>query len=90
MLIGRKLLKDKGILLDQVSHQNVQELLTVLEDNQAQYHADAVQALKNALTACYGDRPVSFAPAVVGDLQARRPAGNARRLLADEGLNGSD
>lgn len=60
MLIGRKLLKDKGILLDQVSHQNVQELLTVLEANQAQYYADATQALKNALTACYGDRPVSL------------------------------
>ena len=60
MLIGRKLLKDKGILLDQVSHQNVQELSTVLEANQAQYYADATQALKNALTACYGDRPVSL------------------------------
>ena len=60
MLIGRKLLKDKGILLDQVSHQNIQELLTVLEDSQAQYHADAIQALENALTDCYGDRPVSL------------------------------
>ena len=60
MLIGRKLLKDKGILLDQVSHQNVQELSTVFEANQAQYHADAIQALKNALTACYGDRDVSL------------------------------
>ena len=60
MLIGRALLKDKDVPLDQVSHQNFQELLKALEDHQAQYHADAVQALENALTACYGDRDVSL------------------------------
>ena len=60
MLIGRNLLKDKGISLDQVSHQNIQELLTALEDNQPQYHADAIQSLKNALKACYGDRNISL------------------------------
>lgn len=80
MLIGRKILKDKGILLDQVSHQNVRELLTVLEDNQVQYHADAVQALENALRACYGDRPVSLQQSI----------GNAWCPLAGERLNGSD
>ena len=60
MLIGRALLKDRDIPLDQVSHRNIQELLKALEDNQAQYHADAVQALENALTACYGNRAVSL------------------------------
>ena len=60
MLIGRKLLKDKGIPFDQVSHRNVPELLQEFEDNQAQYHADAIQSLENALEACYGDRNVSL------------------------------
>ena len=60
MLIGRKLLKDKGVPLDRVSHQNVQDLLQALEKNQAQYHVDAIQMLEDALKACYGDREVSL------------------------------
>lgn len=60
MLIGRKLLKDKGIPLDQVFHRNVQELLQEFEDNQAQYHADAIQSLETALKTCYGTRNVSL------------------------------
>ncbi len=60
MLIGRKLLKDEGISPDQVSHRNVQGLLQTFEDNQAQYHADAIQLLKDALKACYGERAVSL------------------------------
>ena len=60
MLIGRKLLKDKSIPLGQVSHRNVQELLREFEDNQAQYHADAIQSLETALKTCYGDRNVSL------------------------------
>ena len=60
MLIGHKLLKDEGISPDQVSHRNVQGLLHAFEDNQAQYHADAIQLLKNALKDCYGKRDVSL------------------------------
>ena len=60
MLIGRKLLKDAGISPDQVSHRNVQGLLHAFEDNRAQYHADAIQSLKDALKACYGERAVSL------------------------------
>ena len=60
MLIGRQFLKDKNISLDQVSHQNIQELIQTLEDNQAQYHADAIQLLEDALKACYGERAVSL------------------------------
>ena len=60
MLIGRKLLKDEGLTLDRVSHRNVQGLLQVLEDERDQYYADAIQALENALKACYGDRAVSL------------------------------
>ena len=60
MLIGRKLLKDKDIPLDQVSHQNVQDLLQEFDDNQPRYHVDAIQSLETALKACYGDRDVSL------------------------------
>ena len=60
MLIGRKLLKDEGLSLDRVSHRNVQELLQVLEGKRDQYYTDAIQALENALKACYGDRAVSL------------------------------
>ena len=60
MLIGRKLLEDKNISPDQVSHRNVQGLLHAFEDNRAQYHADAIQSLKDALKACYGERAVSL------------------------------
>lgn len=60
MLIGRHLLKDKNISLDEVSHQNVQGLLQTLEDNQAQYHTDAIQLLERALKDCYGERAVSL------------------------------
>ena len=60
MLIGRKLLKDEGLSLDRVSHRNVQGLLQVLEGKRDQYYADAIQALENALKACYGDRAVSL------------------------------
>ena len=60
MLIGRKLLKDAGISPDQVSHRNVQGLLQAFEYNQAQYHADAIQSLKDALKACYGERDISL------------------------------
>ena len=60
MLIGRQLLEDKNISLDEVSHQNIQELLQTLEDNQAQYHTNAIQSLEDALKACYGERDVSL------------------------------
>ncbi len=60
MLIGRHLLKDKNISLDEVSHQNIQELIQTLENNQAQYHADAIQLLEDALKDCYGERDVSL------------------------------
>ena len=60
MLIGRKLLKDEGLSLDQVSHRNVQGLLQVLEDKRDRYYADAIQSLEKALKDCYGERAVSL------------------------------
>ena len=60
MLIGRKLLHDQGKTSNQISHQNIQGLLQEFEDNQAQYYADAIHSLEDALKECYGDRDVSL------------------------------
>lgn len=60
MLIGRKLLGDMSVALSDVSHRNFQEMLRKFEGDQAGYHANAVQDVKDALTACYGDREISL------------------------------
>ena len=60
MLIGRKLLHDKGKTSNQISHQNIQGLLQEFGDNQAQYYADAIHSLEDALKECYGARDVSL------------------------------
>lgn len=60
MLIGRALLSDQAIALDQVSHRNVHDLLQAFENGQARYHADAIAVIEQALKTCYGDRDVSL------------------------------
>ena len=60
MLIGRALLSDQAIALNQVSHRNVHDLLRAFENGQARYHADAIAAIEQALKACYGRRPISL------------------------------
>lgn len=60
MLIGRKLLEDMGVSLMEVSHRNFQEILQRLNDDQAAYHASAVENVFDALRACYGVREISL------------------------------
>lgn len=60
MLIGRKLLADMGIAFADVSHRNFHNLLKQFEEHLAEYHAGAVQDVRNALKACYGDRGISL------------------------------
>ena len=60
MLIGRKVLGDKGVTLTDVSHRNFQEILQKFEEDQAEYHENAVQDVTDALKACYGEREISL------------------------------
>ncbi|MBQ9405957.1 MAG: AIPR family protein [Desulfovibrio sp.] len=60
MLIGRRLLTDIGIALQDVSHRNVQDICKRFEEHQAAYHAHAVREIQTALQACYGDRRISL------------------------------
>ncbi|MDR1685527.1 MAG: AIPR family protein [Desulfovibrio sp.] len=60
MLIGKKILADMDTSLPEVSHRNFRELLQQFESNQAKYHEQAVDDMKNALISCYGNREISL------------------------------
>lgn len=60
MLTGRNLLNDMGVSLSEVSHRNVHEILKKFEDDEAVYHAKAVNGVREALKTCYGEREVSL------------------------------
>lgn len=82
MLVGRKLLKDKKTTLDQVSHRNFPNLLLTFEASQAQYHLDAIQLVRDALKACYGDREISLQ-----QLAATFRRGDLLEMLGADGSN---
>jgi len=60
MLVGRNLLMDQETTFDEVTHRNFQAILKAFDNNKSKYHAGAVQAVKDALKACYGDREISL------------------------------
>lgn len=60
MLMGRKLLCDTNVALEKVSHRNFGGILEKFESHREKYHADAVKEVRDALTACYGDREISL------------------------------
>lgn len=60
MLVGRELLHDKGVVLEDVSHRNFFELLKLLQDNEKNYHEQAVKKVTDALGECYGKRDISL------------------------------
>ncbi|MFA6724638.1 MAG: AIPR family protein, partial [Lentisphaeria bacterium] len=60
MLIGRQLLQDQGIALQDVSHLNFTELLHRLQDNRTDYHRKAVKQVSKSLNKCYGAREISL------------------------------
>ncbi|NDY72881.1 abortive phage resistance protein [Desulfobacter hydrogenophilus] len=60
MLIGRKLMADMGVSLIEVSHRNFQKIVQKFEHGQAEYHANAVNDVIDALKACYGEREISL------------------------------
>ncbi|MCD2452773.1 AIPR family protein [Methylicorpusculum oleiharenae] len=60
MLIGKQLLAEQGISLQDVSHRNFKQLLEAFEAKQIEYHQKAIQELRDALNYCYGNRDVSL------------------------------
>lgn len=60
MLIAGKLLADMDLSQQEISHRNFQEIVQKFNDNQTQYHTNAVNDVKDALEACYGDREISL------------------------------
>jgi len=60
MLIGRHLLVNQQTTFEQVSHRNFSALQVALEKERDRYHAAAVESLKAALKACYGERSISL------------------------------
>lgn len=60
MLIGRNLLSDQVVAFQEVSHRNIKVLLDAFEAQQTYYHQQAITEIKKALSACYGERPISL------------------------------
>lgn len=60
MLIGRNLLSDQVVAFQEVSHRNIKVLLDAFEAQQIYYHQQAITEIKKALSACYGERPISL------------------------------
>ena len=60
MLIGKQLLIDQGTDLQDISHRNFKQLLETFDTKQSDYNQKAIQEINEALTACYGKRPISL------------------------------
>ena len=60
MLIGRNLLQAQKIAYQDISHRNIKTLLDAFEVQQVQQYQQATTEIKKALSACYGDRPISL------------------------------
>lgn len=60
MLIGKQLLADQGICLQDISHKNFKQLLETFDTKQVDFHKKAIQEIKEALNLFYGNREVSL------------------------------
>lgn len=60
MLIGRDLLRDMRVPVEQITHRNFAEFKAALERDAPRYYARATETIRNAIRACYGDRDVSL------------------------------
>ena len=59
LLVGRALLHDRHVTVEQVSHRNYGAILAAFERDRARYYREAVDGVEQALRYCYGDRNVS-------------------------------
>lgn len=60
MLVGRGLLKDEGLVIDQISHANFGGLLEKLQERETAYYDLAVSKISEALEELYGPREISL------------------------------
>jgi hypothetical protein len=60
MLIGQALLDANNLTLAQVSHKNLDNLISTLEDNKAAFLNQAALAIDQALSKIYGQRDISL------------------------------
>lgn len=77
MLMGRYLLADLGITLDQLNHTKFADAVKEWELKDSQYHAKALTDLQTAIDALYGNQPQSLQQLAAtfrrGDLLERLP-----------------
>ena len=59
LLIGRALLRDRQVTVEQVSHRNYGALAAAFRAGRAAYYRNAVDGVEQALRFCYGNREVS-------------------------------
>ncbi|MDR0337113.1 MAG: AIPR family protein [Planctomycetaceae bacterium] len=61
MIIGQQLLRENGILLQQVTHRNFHELKDYLEKHFGEIYLQSIQILERAIVSLYGsDKEISF------------------------------
>jgi hypothetical protein len=77
MLMGRYLLADLGITLDQLNHTKFADAIKAWELNDVKYHAKALTDLQTAINALYGNQAQSLQQLAAtfrrGDLLGRLP-----------------
>ena len=60
VLVGRRLLKEAGIKLPDLNHDNFEQLKNLLEEKSEAFQRQASEEISHALTLCYGNREISL------------------------------
>ena len=60
MLLGRQLLAQQGITVDDISHRNFQELFSTFKNSREDYYQESMDQVQNALNTFYGQREISL------------------------------
>lgn len=60
MQMGKKLLKDMGIQIGDISHQNFQQAQQLIKQNRQAYLTAAIQDIQQALSELYGEQEISL------------------------------
>jgi hypothetical protein len=60
MLVGRRLLRESGIKLNNLDHRNFAQVKTLLENKSDLFRKQTSDDISKALKQCYGDRDISL------------------------------